>query len=212
MSNNVLCRRDRRRPRTLGSAWRRRHLLVQAGHGRLAATADSGRCVSVGIGVGLGADERPSRICLGASLRCCSVCSARSRVRWAGVGGGEQYRSCTSARCRLPLRQTEGAEPQRQVHRRGSASSCRISRLPRRGRVPARKTCAGLRTSIELSLSGDAGLLQRVTVTTDRQGSATYSFARLPAGLYRDAFAQYPGDEHRDAASEALDLHLDRFP
>ncbi|HNN98424.1 MAG TPA: Ig-like domain-containing protein, partial [Pseudomonadota bacterium] len=63
---------------------------------------------------------------------------------------------------------------------------------------------------IELSLSGTAGLLQRVTVTTGRQGSATYSFARLPAGLYR-VHAQYPGDEHRDAASEELDLHLDRF-
>lgn len=62
---------------------------------------------------------------------------------------------------------------------------------------------------IELSLIGEAGLLGRVTLTTDRSGSASHSFARLPAGVYR-LRAQYAGDEHRDPASADLDLHLDR--
>lgn len=62
---------------------------------------------------------------------------------------------------------------------------------------------------IELSLIGELGLLQRVTLTTDRSGGASHSFARLPAGVYR-LRAQYAGDEHRDPASADLDLHLDR--
>ncbi len=115
------------------------------------------------------------------------------------------------ARCRLQLRQTEAQS------RKGKFTvgiGIELSDQPLASPGAESPSPEDLRwfasQHIELSLSGEAGLLQRVTVTTDRQGSATYSFARLPAGLYR-VNAQYPGDEHRDAASESLDLHLDRF-
>lgn len=63
---------------------------------------------------------------------------------------------------------------------------------------------------VELLLSSEAGLVQRVSLSTDRLGVASHQFARLPSGLYH-LRAQYAGDEHRDAAAAEIDLHLDRF-
>ena len=54
---------------------------------------------------------------------CCGVLGAIAGQVGLASAAGETAAPCTSARCRLPApRQTEGANAQRQVHRRGSAS------------------------------------------------------------------------------------------
>lgn len=62
-----------------------------------------------------------------------------------------------------------------------------------------------------LSLESDQGPLLRESVSTDRQGLASHTFGRLPAGVYR-LRAQFAGDDLRDPVEATLDIPLDRRP
>lgn len=77
------------------------------------------------------------------------------------------------------------------------------------GSADATRSFDGMR--LLLSIESERGLLQRETISTDRQGLASHTFSRLPAGAYH-LRAQFAGDDLRDPVEATLDIELARQP